>query len=149
MARMMALFEPGSVGMAYRQRVAGIGFGKADGDAGCLEVLTYRLKGEADAASRYLETAKRLDALLDADGACLGRALYRPGADGEWLELLWYTDKPSAFRLYERIKDDPAMTDGARLVDETSMAMRFAEPDRKSTRLNSSHIQKSRMPSSA
>ena len=34
-------------------------------------------------------------------------------------------------------------------VRQTSVAVRAVHPDRKSTRLNSSHIQKSRMPSSA
>ena len=57
--------------------------------------------------------------------------------------------KACGVRLRKLAEELDAFLSLQEVVDDDDLHVRVAAPDRKSTRLNSSHIQKSRMPSSA
>ena len=80
----------------------------------------------------------------DPRGRFIGQALHSPASEIR-LRLLERTDRPvDAAWWRERLA-----TSAGRRGEIDATAYRLVHGDRKSTRLNSSHIQKSRMPSSA
>ena len=70
-------------------------------------------------------------------------------ADGLFWHLVHYREGFQENVIYFRVLSIPVVWGLARLFQDQTPLYYVAHLDRKSTRLNSSHIQKSRMPSSA
>ena len=77
-----------------------------------------------------------------------------PATPGSWDAYTWLREKVTEYgESYETVTELPIEIDPSQATKMPSMFERFSAltvvPDRKSTRLNSSHHQVSRMPSSA
>jgi len=127
----LSAIDPASVAMDHWSPLADLTVGAEAAEAAavcrCVELIECRLKPGV-AAERYRQVAAELGGKLASADECLRRELYVQPDTERWLEIVYYVDRDAANRLFERLRDDPAMREGMSIVDEGSLSVRFAAP---------------------